>query len=199
MPQPVAGNDTPYATNKSNSRFRCKRRWQTHRCLHPRPDTRRGLRISQTYQAPTRLLKEWRRGWDSNPRGACAPTRFPGVHLKPLGHLSTRLLSRVATKRRGHHIDRKCGPPGPSSQHTSRPRASSEPTPLRERTEPSFASSADGDSEPIAYPPASHYSSRRPSFVEGQPPTRSSNEWRRGWDSNPRGPLQTYQFSRLAP
>ncbi len=30
----------------------------------------------------------WRRGWDSNPRAACATTRSPGVHLRPLGHLS---------------------------------------------------------------------------------------------------------------
>ncbi len=31
---------------------------------------------------------QWRRGWDSNPRAACATTRSPGVHLRPLGHLS---------------------------------------------------------------------------------------------------------------
>gem|GEM_PF-5770347 len=30
----------------------------------------------------------WRREGDSNPRGALTPTRFPGVRLKPLGHLS---------------------------------------------------------------------------------------------------------------
>jgi hypothetical protein len=30
----------------------------------------------------------WRRGWDSNPRGTCAPTRFPGVPVRPLQHLS---------------------------------------------------------------------------------------------------------------
>jgi hypothetical protein len=31
----------------------------------------------------------WRRGRDSNPRYVLPHTRFPGVHLKPLGHLST--------------------------------------------------------------------------------------------------------------
>ena len=37
--------------------------------------------------APTQGLK-WRREWDSNPRYACAHTRFPSVRLKPLGHPS---------------------------------------------------------------------------------------------------------------
>src|SRR6478752_7304229 len=32
----------------------------------------------------------WRRGWDSNPRDGCPPTRVPGVRLRPLGHLSFR-------------------------------------------------------------------------------------------------------------
>ena len=32
--------------------------------------------------------KSWRREWDSNPRGALTPTRFPSVRLKPLGHPS---------------------------------------------------------------------------------------------------------------
>ncbi|EQD45295.1 hypothetical protein B1A_14868, partial [mine drainage metagenome] len=31
----------------------------------------------------------WRRGWDSNPRYGCPYTHFPGVLLRPLGHLST--------------------------------------------------------------------------------------------------------------
>ncbi len=30
----------------------------------------------------------WRRGWDLNPRQPCDCTRFPGVPLRPLGHLS---------------------------------------------------------------------------------------------------------------
>jgi hypothetical protein len=33
---------------------------------------------------------KWRRGGDSNPRYVLPHTRFPGVHLKPLGHLSVR-------------------------------------------------------------------------------------------------------------
>src|SRR5438270_4017606 len=32
--------------------------------------------------------KKWRRGWDSNPRYACAHTRFPVVPDRPLQHLS---------------------------------------------------------------------------------------------------------------
>src|SRR5437660_988793 len=32
----------------------------------------------------------WRRGWDSNPRTRLGVTHFPGVRLRPLGHLSTR-------------------------------------------------------------------------------------------------------------
>ena len=32
----------------------------------------------------------WRRGWDSNPRTRLGVTHFPGVRLRPLGHLSSR-------------------------------------------------------------------------------------------------------------
>ena len=34
------------------------------------------------------MVLEWRRGRDSNPREACAPTRFPVVPVRPLRHLS---------------------------------------------------------------------------------------------------------------
>ncbi len=37
------------------------------------------------------LLAYWRRGRDSNPRWGLAHTRFPGVRLKPLIHLSEAL------------------------------------------------------------------------------------------------------------
>ena len=33
----------------------------------------------------------WRRGWDSNPRNGFPFIRFPGVLLRPLGHLSSKL------------------------------------------------------------------------------------------------------------
>ena len=33
--------------------------------------------------------KDWRRGWDSNPRYGFPYTRFPSVRLQPLGHLSS--------------------------------------------------------------------------------------------------------------
>lgn len=46
----------------------------------------------------------WRRGQDSNLRGL-APTRFPSVRLKPLGHLSVfyniELINELTTKRNG--------------------------------------------------------------------------------------------------
>ena len=34
------------------------------------------------------FVRNWRRGWDSNPRDSFPPTRVPGVRLQPLGHLS---------------------------------------------------------------------------------------------------------------
>jgi hypothetical protein len=37
------------------------------------------------------LLIDWRRGWDSNPRTRLGVTHFPGVRLRPLGHLSINL------------------------------------------------------------------------------------------------------------
>lgn len=36
------------------------------------------------------LTDVWRKGWDSNPRGACAPTRFPAVRTRPLCDPSVR-------------------------------------------------------------------------------------------------------------
>src|SRR5512135_407110 len=36
-----------------------------------------------------RLPFDWRRGWDLNPRYRSRYTRFPVVHLRPLGHLSS--------------------------------------------------------------------------------------------------------------
>ena len=35
---------------------------------------------------------DWRREWDSNPRYSLKYTRFPSVRLKPLGHLSIRII-----------------------------------------------------------------------------------------------------------
>ena len=37
----------------------------------------------------------WRRGRDSNPRDPYGPTRSPGEHLRPLGHLSVSLRERA--------------------------------------------------------------------------------------------------------
>ena len=44
----------------------------------------------------------WQREGDSNPWGACTPTRFPGVRLKPLGHLSILSRKRADISRPEH-------------------------------------------------------------------------------------------------
>src|ERR1700743_3503135 len=44
----------------------------------------------------------WRRGWDSNPRTRLGVTHFPGVRLRPLGHLSesaARVPERTRTSK----------------------------------------------------------------------------------------------------
>src|SRR5580693_4938223 len=58
--------------------------------------------------------KEWRRGWDSNPRLSFPNTRFPSVLLKPLGHLSvpcvsSRLEDPKRTSKSDRHRDVLCG------------------------------------------------------------------------------------------
>src|ERR1700728_1207884 len=47
----------------------------------------------QLIGAAKSLLNVWRRGWDSNPRTRLGVTHFPGVRLRPLGHLSINLYS----------------------------------------------------------------------------------------------------------
>ena len=39
-----------------------------------------------------------RKGWDSNPRQSFPCTNVPGLHLKPLGHLSLGLFILFITK-----------------------------------------------------------------------------------------------------
>ena len=51
------------------------------------------------------ILKDWRRGWDSNPRPACARTRFPSVLLQPLGHLSSACVFNALRKGRCQRTD----------------------------------------------------------------------------------------------
>ena len=41
-------------------------------------------------------LHQWRRGRDSNPRWGLTHTRFPGVRLKPLIHLSEARYYNIA-------------------------------------------------------------------------------------------------------
>ena len=49
------------------------------------------------------LVRKWRRDGDSNPGGALTPTRFPGVRLKPLGHLSNASSQNKLLKKEGFH------------------------------------------------------------------------------------------------
>ncbi len=59
--------------------------------------------LSQLSYIPTefRLLHNWRREWDSNPRSTFMLTRFPSVLLQPLGHLSgeASMFARSLTRR----------------------------------------------------------------------------------------------------
>src|SRR5690606_4598329 len=48
-----------------------------------------------------KLRIDWRRGRDSNPRYHFWHTRFPVVHLRPLGHLSRARLVQVPRPARG--------------------------------------------------------------------------------------------------
>ena len=54
----------------------------------------------------------WRRERDSNPRDGFPPTHFPGVRLRPLGHLSGEPRKCHGTGRRGKPV-----PPGTSPGH----------------------------------------------------------------------------------
>src|SRR6266496_3932077 len=49
--------------------------------------------------ANNRERRVWRMGWDSNPRGACAPAGFQDRCLKPLGHPSAIVLSALKLRR----------------------------------------------------------------------------------------------------
>jgi hypothetical protein len=44
--------------------------------------------------------RNWRMGWDSNPRYAFTYTHFPGVRLRPLGHPSSRWRTIVRPRPR---------------------------------------------------------------------------------------------------
>ena len=61
------------------------------------PASRTQCSTGLSYSPNLSLPPTARTGWDSNPRGVLAPTRSPGVRLKPLGHPSPRgLRSRPA-------------------------------------------------------------------------------------------------------
>ena len=91
---PVAGRDF---LKKIGSNFRIAERSLS---FSPQP----AWRIASKYHAEAQRAKatdydftkstNWRRGWDSNPREACAPTAFREPRLRPLGHLSLAYLSR---------------------------------------------------------------------------------------------------------
>ena len=64
------------------------------------PDEVHGSPLRETHLPPLNLtiddfwIKKWRRERDSNPRYSFPYTRFPGVLLQPLGHLSIVLSKR---------------------------------------------------------------------------------------------------------
>src|SRR5581483_4944198 len=64
----------------------------------PEPARAPSASTRRTESRPLRLFAlraKWRRGRDSNPRWSFPHTRFPVVHLRPLGHLSVaRLLAK---------------------------------------------------------------------------------------------------------
>ena len=49
-------------------------------------------------------ISNWRKGWDSNPRGALAPGGFQDRCLKPLGHPSAEESSIAYYDRLGQHL-----------------------------------------------------------------------------------------------
>ena len=72
-----------------------------------------------------------RRGGDSNPRSACADTRFPSELLKPLGHLSAGVRRSTAPREAQRHTDRIA-----RGQEQSRHPCSSGPDELKQKTRP---------------------------------------------------------------
>src|SRR5436190_23996487 len=58
-----------------------------HNLASPIPEDGR-MRTSCGFVGKRQYPKDWRRGWDSNPRYGFPYTRFPSVRLKPLGHPS---------------------------------------------------------------------------------------------------------------
>src|SRR6266536_2450083 len=72
---------------------------------HGRPPTVAPFRAWRGSEIPTSpedsgpalarsCCRVWRRGWDLNPRSGSPDTRFPVVHLRPLGHLSRSIPRR---------------------------------------------------------------------------------------------------------
>ena len=57
----------------------------------------------------------WRRGWDLNPRYRSRYTRFPVVHLQPLGHLSDSSRGASAPRTSPRVLDRDRGATAPPS------------------------------------------------------------------------------------
>ena len=63
-------------------------RAQIIKMLKKPPQTAEKILRNLKRQIGLRRGDNWRRGGDSNPRCGLTHTRFPSVHLKPLGHLS---------------------------------------------------------------------------------------------------------------
>ncbi len=50
-----------------------------------------------------REVRQWRRGWDSNPRWSCPHAAFRVRYFRPLSHLSASLVGAVSVRGRLHN------------------------------------------------------------------------------------------------
>ncbi len=66
---------------------------RTDKVSGPRVQTERPAIARQVDRSPSpTIVRKWRRDRDSNPGDGFPPTHFPGVRLRPLGHLSVPRL-----------------------------------------------------------------------------------------------------------
>jgi hypothetical protein len=75
--------------------------------------------------------KNWRRGWDLNPRYGFPHTRFPSVLLRPLGHLSATVFYSIRPTPEPPGIRSACclwyRARANAGQHTARPQPDGSP------------------------------------------------------------------------
>ena len=135
------------------------------------------------FLAPLRGEEE-RRGWDSNPGAALwAAARFPAVLLRPLGHLSIVVVSSIPNN---HPSGRRTERVGFEPTRVLRPYRFSGPAEsTSSRTSPSLRIAE------LAVCPMLFQMFGAVRSLKRKGDTRydlTLEEWRRGWDSNPRDP-----------